>query len=130
LYFYYILKLKNSFLFLINFYYILVLKIHKDAWVISLFLNNKDENITISDVRFKNEADYIRKKGGILIRLIGDPQKLSELDDRDPNHISETDLDDYEFFDIIWENNPPRENLKKLMKKIENKINEKYRKNL
>jgi len=100
--------------------------LHPDAWILTLVANSKGQNVIISDVRFKNEANYIKNNGGILIRLEGDPKEIRGKDGRDLNHISETDLDDYEDFDIIWNNKPPIENLKNLMKIIKDKINEKY----
>lgn len=50
----------------------------------------------IPDVRFKNEARWIREQGGLLYRV----RRLWDGDifratDRDPTHISETDLDSY-----------------------------------
>ena len=52
----------------------------------------------IEDVRFKNEANQIKKLGGLLIRI--EPH-----DKWDPgiywNHPSETDLDEYADFDLI-----------------------------
>ena len=101
--------------------------LHKDTWIITLFNNSRNQNIIISDVRFKNEADSIKKRGGILIRLEGDPKNLRGKDGRDVNHKSETDLDNYENFDIIWNNKPPRKNINNLIKIIEDKINEKNR---
>lgn len=100
--------------------------LHINAWILTLFANSKNENIVISDVRFKNEADFVKEKGGILIRLEGDPKKLRQHETRNLLHESETDLDDYEGFDIIWKNKPPISNLKHLMKLIEDKIDEKY----
>ncbi len=46
--------------------------------------------IVITDVRFKNEFERIRREGGILINIIRPDRPI----DRDPNHISEVDLDD------------------------------------
>ena len=100
--------------------------LHNDTWILALFANSIDQNIIISDVRFKNEADYIKNKGGIIIRLKGDPKQIRGIDGRDLNHKSEIDLDDYEYFDILWDNNPPIKNIDNLMKLIKDKINEKY----
>lgn len=66
--------------------------------VCSLYNDSNELRFTISDVRFKNEADYIKSKGGLLIRLERKPElniyKEQSLD------ISETDLDNYEHFDF------------------------------
>lgn len=53
-------------------------------------LFGKDCIIFITDVRFKNEADFIRSIGGSVVRI------LRELKEED-FHISETNLDGYIF---------------------------------
>ena len=53
-----------------------------------------DQLVYIGDCRFKNEADAIRAKGGILIRLERD-EKLNIYKPSDD--LSECDLDDYDF---------------------------------
>jgi len=59
----------------------------------------------ISDVRRLNEAEEIKRLGGIIIRLEGDPSGLRTRATPDKqNHISETELDDYAF-DAVIENN-------------------------
>ena len=94
--------------------------IHGNAWVLSLFAKYKDSEDfwIISDVRFKNEAKIIKDKGGILIRLNGDPAKCRENDPRDMNHQSETDLDDYKDWDYVLENKPPISNLDNFIKQV------------
>ena len=98
--------------------------IHNDAWVLSLFGTYKeDEDFWIvTDVRFKNEADVIKKKGGIIIRLDGDPNNSRAGDDRNMSHQSEIDLDDYEGFDYIYDNTPPISNLEIFVKIIAKKV--------
>lgn len=100
-------------------------KLNYNSWVISLFskYNENNSNWVISDVRFLNEAEEIKKRGGILIRLEGDPSNILKNEKRDLNHISETDLDNYDKFDIVYKNIPPRENLNNLMVEIEKIIN-------
>ena len=80
--------------------------LHPDVWVlpvIQFYKNNPDTICVVSDCRFKNEANLIKKFGGVLIRL--NREKRPVISGRDPNHISETDLDDYEGFDLIIDNN-------------------------
>ena len=98
--------------------------IHNNAWVLSLFgTYDEDEDFWIvTDVRFKNEAEIIKEKGGIIVRLEGDPNNSRTGDDRNMMHQSEIDLDDYEGFDYIHENSPPIENLKTFVKEIAEKI--------
>ena len=69
-------------------------------WVEKLFnlkIKSLPDNslVAISDVRFKNEANYIRHFGGSIIRLERDPKlNIYKTIINDP---SETDLDDYNF---------------------------------
>lgn len=48
-----------------------------------------DHVAIIDDVRFVNEADAIRSRGGVVVRL----DRVGVVD----QHVSETDLDDYAF---------------------------------
>jgi len=98
--------------------------IHRDAWVLSLFGNydgNKD-NWIVTDVRFKNEAEIVKEKGGILIRLNGDPINSKSGDNRNMAHQSEIDLDDYQGFDYVYDNVPPISNLDKFVVEIAKKM--------
>ena len=93
-----------------------------DVWVKALFESTAKEVLSnghilvIADVRFPNEADYILKEGGILIRLIGDPMKIRENSTRDLTHESEVALDNYTGFTEIIENDIPE------LSKLHNKI--------
>jgi len=96
----------------------------EDVWIISLFNNIKNgDNIIITDVRFFNEAESVRNRGGFLIKIIGDPKKVNEKDSRDINHKSETELDNYEHFDIVYDNIPPIDNIKNLLRIIQKDFN-------
>ena len=55
--------------------------------------------VVIDDVRFKNEADWIRKEGGIVIRIHRDIDHISES-----KHASEQELFSIEH-DLLIENN-------------------------
>jgi hypothetical protein len=94
--------------------------IHNDAWVLSLFgTYDEDHDFwIITDVRFKNEANIIKEKGGIIIRLNGDPNNSKKGDDRNMQHQSEIDLDDYQGFDYIYDNVPPISNLQNFVKEV------------
>lgn len=83
-----------------------------DIWVKSFFNEELDEKlndgkiIIVPDVRFINEANHIIQEGGYLIRLEGDPIGVRVNSLRDLNHISETNLDNYNKFDkVIYNNN-------------------------
>lgn len=97
------------------------LNLHPDTWLISMFSKyTNEDNWVIDDVRFRNEADLIKEKGGIIIRVEGDPKYIRANDSRDPNHQSEIELDDYEKFDIIFDSE--KDDLDDLMIQIKNKI--------
>lgn len=61
-------------------------------------------NWIITDVRFENEAESIKQRGGIIIRV-----NRPGLDSSD-NHPSETSLDNYEF-DYVIDNSSDMNNL-------------------
>ena len=48
----------------------------------------------VPDVRFANEADPIRARGGLMLRIEGDPLNQRGDGTRDDNHPSETAMDD------------------------------------
>jgi len=81
-----------------------------DTWVKALFSTTGKECIErgnlliISDVRFPNEADSILERGGILIRLEGDPLSIRANSKRDLNHPSEIALDNYTKFTRVIQN--------------------------
>ena len=98
--------------------------IHNDAWVLSLFGTYKEDEDywIVTDVRFKNEAEIIKKKGGVIIRLEGDPNNSRAGDDRNMSHQSEIDLDDYVRFDYVYQNVPPISYLEDFVKIIAKKV--------
>ena len=84
-----------------------------DVWIKSLYETHwkKCEKLNhimiIPDVRFPNEADFVIKHGGIVLRLEGDPMDVRKNSNRDLNHISETALDNYNNFSEIINNSEP-----------------------
>lgn len=72
----------------------------KDVWIKSLFSEYSPafSKWVITDVRFPNEAEAIKNKGGILIR-INRPELAN-----DDKHDSETSLDDYQDWDYVITN--------------------------
>ena len=95
-------------------------QIHPDAWVLSLFAAYEPGTSywVIDDVRFKNEADYIKKLGGIVIRLNGDPGSVRKSSTRNLNHWSETVLDDYDRFDAIINTEDHRDDMAGILSEI------------
>ena len=87
---------------------------NSETWVIGLLCeykngkNGKNEknNWIITDTRFTNEANSIRRydKNSILIRIEGDPADVRKNSKRDKNHPSEISLDDYDDFDYRIKN--------------------------
>jgi hypothetical protein len=69
-------------------------------------------NWIITDVRFPNEANIIKEKGGILLRV----NRVSN--NPISNHPSETSLDNYDKFDYTIENNGTLEELLEEVKSI------------
>lgn len=63
----------------------------ENIWVETAFKNARSDKIVVTDVRFLNEADAIRSRGGLLIRIhrpgVGPRNQ----------HASEISLDDYPF---------------------------------
>ena len=107
---------------------------HDDIWIASLEnkLRKTTDDIVISDCRFPNEIDAIRKAGGKVIRVVRGPEpewyKLAESVNRGPTHIrwalSKDNLSKYNIhasetawvgtkFDAIVDNNSTMDNLYK-----------------
>lgn len=84
-------------------------EIDPDFWVKALFNTYHDGNIIIADVRFPNEAEAIKERGGILIRIERPGAGAG-------NHISETALDNYTGWDIVIDNVGTMEDLFNVVK--------------
>lgn len=85
--------------------------ISPDIWVDSLLgeynkakSGDLEEDWIITDVRFQNEANAVREAGGVLLRLNRDTGFKD-------THQSEIDLDNYDKFDYIIDNNGTLEEL-------------------
>lgn len=63
--------------------------------------NKEDTLIVISDVRFQDEHDMIKKNGGIIIKIIR-PSLNNEQSNETSNHISENSMDSFELDHIIY----------------------------
>ena len=74
---------------------------NKQIWINCVINKIKDlppeEIVIITDVRFKNELEMLKRKGCVCIRIEGDPIKAAEESTRNKQHQSETDLDDMVF---------------------------------
>lgn len=97
--------------------------IHPDVWLLMLLGQYKTMQekryFIVSDCRYPNEADAARALGGIVIRL---ERSSVRFDGRDPNHPSETSLDNYQHFDLIIRNDGTiQEMVEKAIEFLENK---------
>lgn len=86
----------------------------------------------VTDVRFGNEVDEIRKKGGVVIRVnrkTGNPLIGNDTHAvTDHQHPSETALDDYEKFDYIIDNDGNLDDLERKVLEMLDKFGIEYRK--
>ena len=85
-------------------------EINPNVWVDSVFnriVSLENKLIIITDCRFPNEAERIKKEGGILIRI----DRINREGVLNENHISDVALNDYKSWDFIIDNNSSFENL-------------------
>lgn len=79
--------------------------IDPDIWIKALDKDTRGySDVMITDVRFLNEAEYIKSKGGLLVRI--NRPNLEE-----DQHISETELDNYSNWDYVIKNDGTMEDL-------------------
>ena len=72
--------------------------LHADVWVIDTMAKVLPGKCTlIPDVRYPNEARAILARGGVVLRVLGDPLQQQGDGTRDDRHPSETALDETEF---------------------------------
>lgn len=96
--------------------------VNKNAWVISAMVGYSEEKKWIfTDCRFPNEAQAIKDKGGVIIRVNREVPGVSQkLIDRPE---TETSLDDWDF-DYVIENMGTLQDLENQVKEILRKINQ------
>jgi hypothetical protein len=110
-----------------------------NIWIESLKERSKNKNILISDIRFPNEAEEIKKIGGILVRVNrGEkPKYLKDIENQNINSINElreymrinySEIHEANYClslikeDYMIENNDTIDSLKYKIKEIINKI--------
>lgn len=87
-------------------------QINENFWVHSMLTTYQDSDFWIvSDVRYKNEADELLSRGALLIRI-------NRTTDSSDVHQSEVDLDSYDKFSYIIENDGSLEDLYNKVKEI------------
>jgi hypothetical protein len=57
----------------------------------------KEGKVVISDVRFKHEAEFVRSRGGLLVRIVPQAQTQAAAD----MHVSETESDSIEVDTVV-----------------------------
>lgn len=74
-----------------------------DIWLkyLGKQLSNPGQNIVVTDARFKNERDYLKSLGAILVLV-----KREGLNNKD-SHVSENQLGEESDYDVIVHNNVP-----------------------
>jgi hypothetical protein len=94
--------------------------LHSEAWILATLTDYSPtlDKLIICDMRFPNEAEAIKARGGILIRMEGDPLQQQGDGTRDDTHPSETALDTYTGFDKIIFNIGSRQELEVVVKDI------------
>lgn len=87
-----------------------------------IFYNdNKNKNIVVSDVRFQNEVNTIKKLGGIIIKIQRDSNNINSKCKND-THESEIEMNNIENYDILIQNNSSFEELYKQIEKTINNV--------
>lgn len=94
-----------------------------DHWIARLFRDHAIGLISmvIPDVRFKNEAEAIIERGGLVIRLER-PGHENRLTPEQRAHISETDLDDFPgsaHYHVIENTGDPVDLLRKVLAEVD-----------
>lgn len=97
-----------------------------DKWI-DVYSKRGIQAFIIIDCRFKNEVEYIKKNNGVIFRIEA-PLRNKERIYNEKNsleiqkHISEIDLDDYKFDNIINNDYISNEDNELLNKNIKDKI--------
>lgn len=86
--------------------------IDSQFWIKNLFRvaeQKEYKNVIITDVRYRNEADYILEHGGVVLRV----ERENKDSVHNESHPSEIELDDYKKFTFTVVNNWTLEVLEK-----------------
>lgn len=92
-------------------------QLHPNTWVNASFANYLNNAWIFTDVRFPNELEAIKKRNGITIRINRGLVERTGKMIQEPEHISETALDNAKF-DYVIENDGTIEELIEQVKKI------------
>jgi cytidylate kinase len=76
-----------------------------DIWIKLALDPQRDLDVVIiPDCRYKNEAQAIRSRGGLLVRINGDVASIRANSKRNLTHSSEIDLDDWTDWNLVIDN--------------------------
>lgn len=90
---------------------------HTDIWLLSLKKKlTQYDNVIITDIRFNNEYDFVKKLGGIIIKIVR--PNISIL-----NHSSELSIDKFDYDYSIINNDNIESLLFKIIKLIRKLLN-------
>ena len=92
-------------------------QLHPNTWVNATFADYQNDNWIITDMRFPNELEAVKKHNGITIRINRGLVERTGKMIQGHEHISETALDNAEF-DYVIENDGTIEELIEQVKKI------------
>jgi len=72
----------------------------------------------ITDLRFKNEADFVKDAGGYVVRVERRSFNSYPESDTSERHISEHDMNDYSEFDYVLNNDKTQDELRESIGKM------------
>jgi len=84
--------------------------ISDDVWIRATFDNVKHEKVVIPDVRFPNEAEAIKKRGGVIVRIFRSGYEPTNT------HISETAYSDQDI--VLYNDGTPEDLYKKYVEAL------------
>ena len=87
-------------------------------WWINKVLGKNIENLIITDVRYRNEAEAIKNNNGVNIKI----KRKDKQSIHGESHISETNLDDDYLVDYVINNDGNLDDLKEKAKKLIKKL--------
>jgi phosphomevalonate kinase len=89
-------------------------------------VNNKYKYLFITDVRFENEAEFIKQRGGSVIRVERRQQVYKTIQEATVDidvHVSETNMNDYSGYDYVINNNGSEKDLQKSVRSMLETLN-------
>ena len=82
---------------------------HQDIWILSMEarLRNETNNVVITDARFPNEIDMVRRAGGVIVRVKrGEDPDWFRLAEKNPESMSES-YPEVHASEYSWCSTPP-----------------------